>query len=101
VIPEETASIPGIFCWWLQAHPIDSTVARGWDEAMNWPGMRTLCGIGVFVFGLLLLAHLLDRLEPHTITTLLVAAAGYRGGRFLCFLVVGAWEAIDRRRLGK
>jgi hypothetical protein len=77
VIPEETASIPGMFCWWLQAHPIDSTAARGWDEAINWPGMRTLCGIGVFVFGLLLLAHLLDRLEPHTITTLLIAAVGF------------------------
>lgn len=44
---------------------------------MNWPGMRTLCGIGVFVFGLLLLAHLLDRLEPPTITTLLIPAVGF------------------------
>jgi hypothetical protein len=44
---------------------------------MNWAGTRTLCGIGVFVFGLLLIAHLLGRLEPHAITTLLVAAAGF------------------------
>jgi hypothetical protein len=43
---------------------------------MNCLGMRNLCGIGVFVFGLLLAAHLLGRLEPHTITVLLVAAMG-------------------------
>lgn len=43
---------------------------------MNWTGTRTICGIRVFVFGLLLIAHLMDRLDPHKIATLLVAAMG-------------------------
>jgi hypothetical protein len=50
---------------------------EGGMNSMNWAGTRTLCGIGVFVFGLLLIAHLLGRLEPHLITTLLVAGAGF------------------------
>lgn len=43
---------------------------------MNWASTRTICGIGVFVFALLLAAHLLGRLETHTITALLVAGIG-------------------------
>lgn len=43
---------------------------------MNGAGTRTILGIGVFVFGLFLIAHLMGRLDPHTITTLLVVAMG-------------------------
>jgi uncharacterized membrane protein YuzA (DUF378 family) len=43
---------------------------------MNLRGARTFCGIGVVVFALLLMAHLLGKLEPQAITTILVAAVG-------------------------
>lgn len=40
---------------------------------------RTLCGIGCFVFAMLLIAHLFGNLEPHAVTTLLVVGAGICG----------------------
>lgn len=41
--------------------------------------MRTLCGIGAAVFGLLLIAHLFGKLEPHSITAALSLAAASCG----------------------